>query len=142
VIAQLDPGFTREAFWANVAIETFAALVATIGALVIAFSVFQRTTKADRAIFEDQIKHDLEVRRKADEQRAEEWKEAERLAFKRTVISIFSELRYSIDVLSYIENSGYKALVQMRVLAIEQSYQYIGFLPNPVGESARRAHAH
>jgi hypothetical protein len=61
-VAQLDPGFTSDGFLAHVAVEAIAALLGTLGALVVALVVFRKTSALDRSLFQETINNEIDMR--------------------------------------------------------------------------------
>ncbi len=149
MIAQLDPGFTTEGFLANFGIAALGSFVGTIGAFVVAWVIYRRTSKDERdrfeqtlanerQVFQDTIAHDLKLRREEDEARQKERAEAAREAYKQMLVSLLGEIIYNLRV---VEESEQKAYIKfpLRVLGFEHAYPAFGMLPSGVGEAVQFA---
>jgi hypothetical protein len=153
MVAQLDPGFTTQGFWANAAIAVLGSFVGTVGAFVVAWMIYRRTSReersrfeailtSDRQIFQDTVAHDLAVRRREDERRAQERDAESREIYKRTIISLMGELNYNVEAFEAMKSTGFGYLFPLRVAAFEQAYPSLGFLPVSIGQHVQLALFH
>jgi hypothetical protein len=140
--AQLDPGFTTEGFWANAAVQVFAAFVGTLGAFVVAWLIYRRTSEQDRATFEetltherkllqDQFAHDLLVRREEDEKRRVERDEAALQRRRQLLLSLLSEFELNIVAVNLMTREPAR-LFALRRNVLDQSFVWFQTLPSDV----------
>jgi hypothetical protein len=116
MIAQLDPGFTTEGFWVNVAVQALAAFVGTIGAFAVAWIIYQRTSREDRARFEKthaherklaqaDIAYDRKTRRAEDKKRRQAELVANLVSRKRLVAALHEEFGLNIYALAWAKGN-------------------------------------
>jgi hypothetical protein len=142
MMAQLDPGFTNEGFWANVAIQVLAAFVGTLGAFLVAWLVYRRQSKEERTqfeeslahereLFQEQRAHDLEVRREEDRNRQllREAEAGERE--RRMLLALQREIKHNLTAIGYMENTAFHA--PLRTQAFERAYLSLQNFPEALG---------
>lgn len=138
---QLDPGFTTQGFWAQVAVQAIAALLGTLGALLVAWFIFLRTSEKDRAALERQLAHDLEMRRQEDANRRLEHDEERREERRRLQIALLGECDVNVQAIDFmLINRPWRFPLRRAVLDVNLGD--MSDLPVPVGESMQLSSLH
>jgi hypothetical protein len=148
LIAQLDPGFTTEGFLANFAIQALAAFVGTIGAFVVAWLFYRRTSKEERTKFEEtlaherkllqeQFAHDLEMRRQEDRNRRQEREDVARQEGNRLLAALSNELDINIKAIRLMAGDEAHQF-RLRRDALDLSLVKLETFPEPLAENIQR----
>jgi hypothetical protein len=146
---QIDLTRIPDSFWVSVAVEALGALLGTVGAFVVAWLIFRRTTKDERErfeqslkherdIFREQIAHDLAMRRHEDVNRQRERDEAEKRLRLRSLQSLAAEIDLNLESL-LMQRLNRPGGVFLRSNALDQAFPYFATLPTSVAKRIQYA---
>lgn len=128
MLLQLDPGFTGESFAAHVAVEAIAAVIATLGALAIAWLVFYKSRESDREIFRQTIQANIDLQNDEAAERKRS-QEAEALArFHQSIRRIAREVTFDKRLAKQISHGA--GLIPLRSDALQEIFGLDRALPD------------